>query len=100
MCDKKKSRTFIHSVLMVFALGLAPSLSQLPQSSSGGIESQMSKLDRGVCRYSDRQRPRQPCAGPRHNVASVTVCNSDNLGWVMTINQVFKFFVKTTGGMQ
>src|SRR4029077_1058142 len=39
MCDRKKLRTFIHRVLMVFALGLASSLSQLSPSPSGGPES-------------------------------------------------------------
>src|SRR5467141_1944411 len=39
MCDRKKLRTFIHLVLMVFALGLVSSLSQRSQSPSGGLES-------------------------------------------------------------
>src|SRR5713226_5435431 len=39
MCDRKKLRAFIHLVLMVFAFGLVPSLSQLSESLSRGIES-------------------------------------------------------------
>jgi hypothetical protein len=39
MCDRKKLRAFIHLVLMVFAFGLVPSLSQLSESPSLRIES-------------------------------------------------------------
>src|ERR1700730_3784241 len=39
MRDRKKLRAFIHLVLMVFAFGLVPSLSQLSESPSRGIES-------------------------------------------------------------
>jgi hypothetical protein len=47
MCDRKKLRAFNHLVLMVFALGLPSSLSQLSQSpSGGGIESHDVKVGR------------------------------------------------------
>src|SRR5258708_36814745 len=39
MCDRKKLRAFIHLVLMVFAFGLVPSLSQLSESPPREIES-------------------------------------------------------------
>src|SRR5216684_8285887 len=46
MCDRKKLRAFIHLVLMVFAFGLVPSLSQLSESPPRGIESHDGKAGR------------------------------------------------------
>ena len=43
MSDRKKLRAFIHLVLMVFAFGLVPSLSQLSESPSLRIESRDGK---------------------------------------------------------
>jgi len=61
MCDRNKLRALVHLLLMVFALGVALSLSQVSESASRGIESHDGKAGlQDLPLFSTRAQPTTP----------------------------------------